>query len=168
MRKQDGMCLICFHFGFQNQTSGFGLEGTGIFLGAAENRRFLCSKGLRLARPLQTAAHPAALGCCGSRARLLLAQGQRWETLPAPRSPSAGLRREVTWCVRKAVPCPAHGDYLLGLMKEQFSLYTQQAPSDLSFPYCLFYPPPLPPRRPVPVSNTIHQVKHGKRNRQGR
>lgn len=119
---------------------------------------------------LADGSSPRCLGCRGSRARLLLAQGQRWETLPAPRSPSAGLRlrlrREVTRCVRKAVPCPAHGDYLLGLMKEQFSPYAQQAPVTFHFPITSFTTPTPP--RPVPVSNTIYQVKHGKRNRQGR
>lgn len=37
MRKQEGMHLICFHFGFQIQTPGFSLEGSGVFLGMAED-----------------------------------------------------------------------------------------------------------------------------------
>lgn len=64
MRKQDGMHLICFHFGFQIQTTGFSLEGSGIFLGMVEKCSFMCSEGLWLAHPLQMAAldsHPATL-----------------------------------------------------------------------------------------------------------
>jgi len=53
VRKQDGMHLICFHFGFQIHTTRFSLEDSGIFLEMVEKCSFMCSKRLGLAHPSQ-------------------------------------------------------------------------------------------------------------------
>lgn len=103
MRKQAGMQLICFHFGFQIQTTVFSLEGSGIFLGTVEKKKkcsFLCSEA---GFSLPVAALPSQAAALAPRGAAGLGwwwpRGRRWETLPASDNPSPGLTlsgREIT------------------------------------------------------------------------
>lgn len=80
-----------------------------------------------------------------------------WLSLRSPRTeqphpgfiqqPWAG-GRDTLQHFRKGVSHPTHREYLLGLMKDQFSLYMQQAPTDLLFSCYLF----------VPAPTVLHQI----------